>query len=441
MARFRRPRKPYNPDTGVWPFRNRMEGALCARCGKLITGTESHPGEVKAWQRIAGQSCNWHLACALEVGKLVNRAAYEKILANNPDLDRIELPPAPHPAPMPHPAVMDENFHPVIDPVDVDVPEVDPEVENAEPEPAEPVVVAPPAAPALPPWMEGFAQAILPYIEGRINGKLDKDAVLDLINRHAVKRNVIEIHDKANGQRRDVQGYHHPNFRFLLDQCDMHMHSALIGPPASGKSTEARLALREMGLKLYVQGPVSAKHELVGYCDGAGVYHPTPFFAWFTSKEPAGIIFEEMDGSEANALLDANPALENRICNFPYQSEPVEMGNPASVAIALLNTWGHGGTDDFCGRLPQDAAAMDRFAPLAWDYDEDAEFRWAGNDEWVRRVQKFRANARRKGIRVHITPRASIRGAKKLAKGWAQAMVEKTEVRRSMSDTDWAAIQ
>ena len=162
---FRR-RKPRNADTGVYPYRNRIPGCVCAVCGLTLTGTESRPGEVKAWQRIAGQSTNWHLACALKIGKVVNRVAYEQLLADNPDLERIELPPAPqpHPAPMPHPAVCDGNGFAPANPEDVgivDAPEVDIEEGNEVDEPEvdidvpevtpDPVVVAPPAPPATTP--------------------------------------------------------------------------------------------------------------------------------------------------------------------------------------------------------------------------------------------------------------------------------------------------
>ena len=423
-----------NPDTGLWPFRNRMAGCICNHCGKVITGTEPRPGEVKAWQRIAGQSCNWHLACAIAIGKIVNRQAYERILRENPDLERVELPPvapAPYPAPMPMPPVEPAEDFGAEDPeVDIDVPEVTPD-----PEPP-----APPA-PVLPPWMAGFAEAILPFIEGKINGKLDKPAVLDLINRHAVKREVVEVHDKRNGEVRVLEGRHHPMFRRLLETIAMGFHPMLIGPCASGKTTAVRNAAKALNYTLYMQGPVATKYDLLGYLDAGGTYHPTPFMRWFTSETPAILLWDEYDANESSAILDTNAALENRICNFPFSAEPVEIGNPASVAVACANTWGLGASDDFVGRCRQDAAALNRWVQLNWDYDVEMERAIAHNDKWVARVQSLRENARRKGLQVVISPRASYRGAVMLAAGWSQAEVEKIEVRKSMSDTDWRAIQ
>lgn len=430
-----------NPDSGIWPYRNRMDGILCAHCGHVITGSEAHPGEVKAWERVAKKSANYHMACALELGKVVNREAYEKLLRDNPDLQRVELPPAP---PAPHPAVMDDNFAPV----DIDGPEVspdDPELDEEADEPAPvnghgPVQVVD-NAPVLPDWLQGMAQAILPYLEAKIAAKADKAEILALIEKYAIKREVIEIHDRPKGEIRRVDGHHHPMFKRLLQQLEGGMNTQLVGPPASGKTTEAMNAGEVLGFRVYLQGPVSTEYGYLGYCDGPGVYHATPFQQWFVSPEPALLVWDEADANESNAVLQANPALENGVCNFPYTGELVRRGNARSVAVSCVNTWGLGATDDFVGRCRQDAAALDRWAPIPWDYDAEYERYIAGNDAWVTRVQTVRANARRKGLQVVISPRASIRGAKKLAWGWPQDLVEQTEIRKGMSDTDWRSIQ
>jgi hypothetical protein len=321
-------------------------------------------------------------------------------------------------------------------PAPVNEPDEDDEYEEIEePEPA-------PVAPALlPDWMQGFAQAILPYVEEKIKAKADRKEILDLIERHAVKREVIEIHDRRTNERRDVKGYHHPKFKRLLQQLEMGLHTMLVGPCASGKTTEIRAAFAELGYTLYLQGPVASKYELLGHIDAAGNYHPTPFQRWFTSKEPAGLIWDEFDGNDSNAILPANPALENGICEFPYAAEPVEIGNPLSVACASANTWLLGKTDDFVGRCRQDAAAADRWTFIHWDYDNDHERAIAGNDAWTNRVQAVRAKAKLRGLKVVISPRASIRGAKMLKAGWPQAEVEQILLRKSLSDADWSSIQ
>ena len=66
-----------------------------------------------------------------------------------------------------------------------------------------------------------------------------------------------------------------------------------------------------------------------------------------------------------------------------------------------------------------DAASLDRFKFIDFDYDESAELDWAGHDqrEWVEFVQRVRAAARRLELRVVISPRASINGADELRAG------------------------
>jgi hypothetical protein len=67
---------------------------------------------------------------------------------------------------------------------------------------------------------------------------------------------------------------------------------------------------------------------------------------------------------------------------------------------------------------------LDRFAKLVWDYDERLEVRISGNCAWARRVQSLRKAAWAQKLRVIISPRATLSGAKMLADGMAQGEVE-----------------
>jgi hypothetical protein len=77
---------------------------------------------------------------------------------------------------------------------------------------------------------------------------------------------------------------------------------------------------------------------------------------------------------------------------------------------------------------------------LDWDYDEALEEALAANAEWVKRVQGLRAKAKAKGLKVIISPRASIKGAKLLRRGMAQAKVEQLVVRKAMTAEQWSSI-
>lgn len=441
-------RRPQDAPTVI--FHQRVANQPCAGCGAVIP-----LGQQKTWTRIKGQTANYDMECAQRLGILIYRdgqwyrPGYQK-------------PVVPKPANEPfHPrggyVPMDENFHPApTPPVPPVVADEDVEFEGVEDdEPEAPAPVPPPPAPkpapvekpkvvappVLPDWLKGMADALLPYVQEMIQGKVDRDEIMDMIKNHGVKREVLEIHDKANGQVRVIEGHQHPMFKKLLDVIDMSMHSMLIGPCASGKSTTLFRVAEATGCELFIQGPVTTKYDLLGYLDAGGIYHPTPFQQWFTSEKKAILGWEEYDANIPEAILDTNIGLENRVMYFPYSAKPVQMACKDSVAIANANTFGLGSTDDFVGRNRQDAAALDRWVQLQWNYDEKLERMITGNDAWCERVQTLRKNAAKKGLRVVISPRASYRGAKMLKRGWSQAEVERIEVRKSMSDTDWASIQ
>lgn len=210
-----------------------------------------------------------------------------------------------------------------------------------------------------------------------------------------------------------LEGQHHPQFETLLQAAasrevsGFHPNIMLSGPAGSGKTFAAKNVIKALGLDFEYNGALSMAHEVLGYQDAAGVYHPTSFFRGYTGK--AGYVFDEVDGSDNSPLLALNAALANGTASFPHGNHP---RHPDSLIIATANTWGLGATADYVGRSKLDAAFLSRFpVRLYWDYDEKLEQAICGNEDWARRVQKARAQARKAGIKVIICPRISIAGA------------------------------
>jgi len=108
--------------------------------------------------------------------------------------------------------------------------------------------------------------------------------------------------------------------------------------------------------------------------------------------------------------------------------------------IAAANTWGHGATHEYVGRLKMDAAFLKRFAFLSWEYDEQLELDTAPNKKWTMRVQEIRKKVVAKGMRVLVTPRESYIGAQLLAAGIPQSMVESMTIKSGMTDSQWSEI-
>lgn len=268
---------------------------------------------------------------------------------------------------------------------------------------------------------EGLSRGLEAEVEGAI-----REAMARVSGRIEVIRVDGTVHDA---------GRQHFKFGELLRYTSLGFHCWVPGPAGSGKTTAAEMVARALGLPFYCQPKVMFEHSLMGYKDAQGVYQRTIFRqAW----EHGGVfLLDECDSSEAKALLAIN-MIEQGEMAFP---DGMVKKHADFRLIAAANTYGLGGDADYVGRNKLDAAFLDRFVTVDWPYDEEFETLLAGNAEWTGRVQGLRRNAKAKGIKVVITPRASIKGARALAAGVSQAQVERDFIRKGMTDQQWSAIQ
>lgn len=208
----------------------------------------------------------------------------------------------------------------------------------------------------------------------------------------------------------------------------------LVGPAGCGKTSIGNHVAIALGLPLYITSTVFDTHELMGFVDGAGKYHSTPFRQAF---EHGGVwVADEIDAWDAAALLAANSALANGYASFPDSQTPV-LRHANFRVIATANTFGHGADRQYVGRNELDAASLDRFATFAIDYDDALETALnGGNFEWQHRVTEVRNICRDKNIRHVVSTRAIIMGSQALAAGISQASVEERYLFKGMSKTD-----
>ena len=177
------------------------------------------------------------------------------------------------------------------------------------------------------------------------------------------------------------------------------------GPAGSGKSHAGRQVAKALDRPFYTNGAIDLEHKLMGYEDANGKYRTTPFREAF--DKPSVYVFDEVDRSNTGALLAFDGALANGHCDFPGFPAGIER-HPECVIIACGNTFGYGADSQYVGAARMDAAFLDRFVHIEWEYDEALERAVAGNDEIVSEVQSLRAKARGAGLKVVISPRASI---------------------------------
>lgn len=209
------------------------------------------------------------------------------------------------------------------------------------------------------------------------------------------------------------------------------------GPAGAGKTTAFAHAAKVLRTPFYFNGAIDNEYKLSGFVDAHGKIVSTAFRRCYTG---GGLyLFDEVDASLPSATLAFNAALSNGWCDFPGISKSVEQHKDFRCG-ASANTWGFGGSANYVGRYKQDDAFLDRFVAIAWDYDEELERQLAGNDDWTSRVQRWRSRAREAGIKVVISPRASIKGARMLAAGHAEEKVIDRVLRNKVGYETFAKI-
>jgi hypothetical protein len=208
----------------------------------------------------------------------------------------------------------------------------------------------------------------------------------------------------------------------------------LVGPAGCGKTMIGEHVAQALQLHFYITSTINDTHELIGFVDGMGRYHDTPFRHAF---EKGGVwIADEIDAWDANALLAANSALANGYCNFPDTSEPIRRHADFRM-IGTANTFGAGGDRLYVGRNELDAASLDRFSIIDVDYDLDIERMLAGgHDRWLEYVWSVRKIVNDKRIRHVVSTRAISKGARALANGIAWSDVVEINLFKGMNSKD-----
>lgn len=240
----------------------------------------------------------------------------------------------------------------------------------------------------------------------------------------------------ATGETRKLEGFHHRRFADLLAKVQAGVNVWLAGPAGTGKTTAAENVAGALNLPFYFNGAIDNEYKLLGFTDAQGRVVSRPFRKAF--EEGGVYLFDEVDASLPAALLAFNAAMAHGQCDFP---DKCVKRHPDFHAIAAANTYGYGANSDYVGRSRMDGAFLDRFVMQDWEIDETLELALAGNDKWVTYVQDVRKRVSAKGLKVIISPRASIHGAKMLANGITWEECQSSCLRRGMSEEQWAGVR
>jgi cobaltochelatase CobS len=299
---------------------------------------------------------------------------------------------------------------------------------------------ATPAAPAPVTGADGDAERLGSVLADILSKPQIDGAMVESIARAAVEQALIDYSPEAPRVQIDIrdavevkalEGTHHMVLPDVLESLAVGNHVYLVGPAGSGKTTLAEGAAEALGRTLYITGAMLTKHEVLGYQTATGGYVST---AARDAFEHGGILlWDEVDSSSPAALVAVNAMLSNSQYTFP---DKTVKRHEDFVVIAAGNTYGRGADREYVGRMQLDAATLDRFDVLEVDYDNQLELAIAeaqytafgGTDrnalnQYVRQVQQYRERGFDLKVKHVISPRASINGAKLLARGATVAKI------------------
>ena len=190
----------------------------------------------------------------------------------------------------------------------------------------------------------------------------------------------------------------------------------LVGGAGGGKTHLVGSIAEALKLQFYPMsvGLQTTKSDLLGFINANGIYMPSPIRLAY---ENGGVLLlDEFDAAHAGVITILNSLLANGHCSFP---DKIVEKHKDFVCLCACNTYGKGGTMDYVGRNRLDAATLDRFIIVDVDYDENLEKTLTNHDDWTRIINKIRENIAKFGVKMIVSPRASMDGADLLDGGFS----------------------
>lgn len=218
----------------------------------------------------------------------------------------------------------------------------------------------------------------------------------------------------------------HATLPLLVKAASLRRPLMMVGPAGSGKTTAGGQLAQVYGIPFYANSnsPMDTRTLAFGYMDGGGTYRPG--YLYEPMKNGGVLLDDEVDASNPAVMVSKNSAIENRFAYFPNGEKVV--AHKDFIYIGSANTFGRGADRMYVGRTQLDAATLNRFVFIEWDYDEDLERAVSCNPKWTEWVQKVRKVVFDHKMRYVVSPRQSIVGGELLAAGIPERDVRKMTV-------------
>jgi len=344
--------------------------------------------------------------------------------------------------------------------------------------PQQPITPPPPTTvPAANPYEMMVNDIVGRVISHLPKQQVDEQRVQEIVNGIITKqgRLLITIEDKRKtpAELHDIREPVHNKMPDVFGILKAGCWCCCVGPTGSGKTLGA-LQYAKMAkidnIAIKQMTRIIAPHDLIGFMDANGKYRSG---AWtdailgyrHDNKEgsiptkvestPWLLIVDEMDNSNENIVMIIK-ALQTGKIMMPYGLQDV---NPSLLVMATMNTWGTGATREYVGRMAQDAALLNEFSFVEWDYDVEFEWSLLANlfqtykdpgQYTERHMQKLhsmiiamRSKAEEQKVRVMISTRNLINIAKKLLDNpkWGIHKVLCMDIYRGLKNEDIKRIE
>jgi cobaltochelatase CobS len=258
-----------------------------------------------------------------------------------------------------------------------------------------------------------LAEALLPYLEGKLKSKVDSAELEAILERLTIveQNKATTIRIETDTETREVSGLVHKLMPTALAYLVRNRNVWLYGGAGGGKTKAAEQLAEALGLVNFCPislNPATQPSFILGFISAHGDYIRTTFRdAW----EHGGLIFlDEVCNASGNFLTTLNAALEHQYLAFP---DGLIQRHESTRFIVADNTCGLGATAQYNVRQKMDAAFRQRFVFINWSYDEALELAVASAyhpqaPAIVAWVLKARAAVETLKLQLIVSPRESL---------------------------------
>lgn len=206
---------------------------------------------------------------------------------------------------------------------------------------------------------------------------------------------------------KQMEGIFHNKFEHILKLVTANIPTLLIGPAGSGKNHTLEQVSEALNLDFYFSNAITQEFKLTGFIDANGLYHETQFYKAFKN---GGLFFlDEIDASIPEVLIILNSAIANRYFDFP--TGRIKAHEDFRV-VAAGNTMGTGADALYVGRSQLDAATIDRFAQVEFNYDSEVEEQLASNTDLYDFIKSARKALTNNSMQYTVSMRSIINASK-----------------------------